>query len=525
MASKLSRFQRIREQVQALLREEGLVRAESGAWFHRLLHFGVMVWKSFSRNRCPVRAAALAYVTLLALIPMLAVVMSITSSVLKKQGEDRIRDFIQQFVADITPPGTLSTTQDFSPFTSAAPQANPGLGEASGTGASLPPNSTKTRGRHDVALRSLLQGDNAVEARDAIARHIYGFIQNTRSAELGLTGTALLIFTAISMLSRIETTFNDIWGVPRGRSWFQRIVLYWGVLSLAPILLVAALGLATGPHLHGTRQLLTTMPFVGTLLFGLLPILVLCLTFAAFYILMPNTKVDWRAALVGGAVAGLLFHLNNVGSVLYVSRVVTNFKIYGSLALVPVFMIGLYFAWVILLLGSQVAYAFQNRAAYLEEKQLEAVNQRTRELIALCLMTSIGARFARGEAPSSLNGLAEELAVPTRLIREIMRSLCSARLAIETAGGETAYLPARPLEAITVHDVLLSLRAEGGRDWRSFEEPAHQAVCGEFGRVQEAERQAAASVNLLALVNRAQRVSTEPASAILEPNPRMLSGV
>ncbi len=525
MASKLSRFQKIREQVQALLREEGLARAEGGAWFHRLLNFGVLVWKSFSRNRGPVRAAALAYVTLLALIPMLAVVMSITSSVLKKQGEDRIRDFIQEFVANITPPGTLSTNQDFSPFTSAAPEAKPGLDQAGRTSGSTPLASTETKSHNDAALRSLLQGDNAVEARDAVARHIYGFIQNTRSAALGLTGTALLIFTAISMLSRIETTFNDIWGVPRGRSWFQRIVLYWGVISLAPILLVTALGLATGPQLHGTRHLLATMPFVGTLLFRLLPIVVLCLTFSAFYMLMPNTKVDWRAALVGGGVAGLLFNLNNVASVLYVSRVVTNFKIYGSLAMVPVFMIGLYFAWVILLLGSQVAYAFQNRAAYLEQKQLEAVNQRTRELIALCLMTSIGGRFARGQAPSSLTGLAEELAVPTRLIREILRSLCSTRLVIEAAGGETAYLPARPLETITVHDVLLSLRAEGGRDWRTFEEPAHKAVCGEFGRVQEAERQAASSVNLLALVHRAQGVSGESAGEILESSPHLLSGV
>ena len=103
----------------------------------------------------------------------------------------------------------------------------------------------------------------AVKARHAMARYIHEFIQNTRSGALGVTGSMLLIFVAISMLSRIEDTFNDIWGVARGRSWFMRVVLYWGVISLAPMLLVVALGLATGPHLEGTRKLLTTMPFVG----------------------------------------------------------------------------------------------------------------------------------------------------------------------------------------------------------------------------------------------------------------------
>src|SRR5205823_1203984 len=169
-----------------------------------------------------------------------------------------------------------------------------------------------------------------------------------------------------------------------------RIVLYWGVISLAPLLMIVALGLATGPHLEGTKKLLITMPFVGHLIFQFLPIVVLCLTMALFYILIPNTKVDWRAALVGGLVAGVLWHLNNAISVLYVSRVVSNSKIYGSLGLVPVFMIGLYCSWLILLFGAQIAYAFQNRATYLEEKQIESINQRGREFIALRLFTCIG---------------------------------------------------------------------------------------------------------------------------------------
>jgi len=343
-----------------------------------------------------------------------------------------------------------------------------------------------------------------LQARKTVARSIHQFIQNTQSGTLGVTGTVLLIFTAISLLSRIEVTFNDIWGVARGRSWFMRIVLYWGVISLAPILVVTAIGLATGPHLESTRELISAMPFISNLLFQFLPVMLLCLSFAAFYSLMPNTKVDWQAALVGGLVGGLLFHLNNLASVLYVSRVVSSSKIYGSLGLVPVFMIGLYFSWLILLFGAQVAYAFQNRVTYLEERQVENINQRGREFIALRLMTTIGQKFDGGEAPPTASVLGEELSVPTRLARQILQTLISARLVVETAGLETAYLPARPLEDISCHDILQAMRASQGQELATRDEPVRAEVLGEFCRIQEAERQAAASVSMLSLVNRAE---------------------
>lgn len=508
MAKKVSRFHRIRERARALLDERVAGSPASMSKWQRLAHFWVMVCKSFTRNRCPVRASALAYATVLALIPMLAVAMSITSALLKKQGEDQIDQFIVKLVASVT---TQVTTKTNSPDdladrtaettnpppsvavvdTTAEPTNNPAMAAGSG-------ETNKSR------LPAFAQAKEAVNTRHAIARYIHEFIQNTRSGTLGVTGSIALVFVAISMLSRIEDTFNDIWGIARGRSWFMRIVLYWGVLSLAPMLLIVALGLASGHHLAGTTKLLTAMPFVGTLAFQVLPVVLLCLAFAVFYSLMPNTKVHWRAALAGGLAGGILFHLNNVVSVLYVSRVVSNSKIYGSLGLLPVFMIGLYFSWLILLFGAQVAYAYQNRASYYEEKQIENINQRGREFVALRLMTCIGQRFTRGEPPPSATEIAEALAVPTRLVQQIMETLGAARLVTEAAGDEPAYLPSRPLENITCHDVLLALRASQGQELDTRDEPTRSEVYGEFHRIQEAERQAAAAVTMLALVNRAQ---------------------
>jgi len=331
---------------------------------------------------------------------------------------------------------------------------------------------------------------------------------------LGVTGSVLLIFAAISMLSRIEDTFNDIWGVARGRGWFTRIVLYWGVISLAPMLVIVATGLAGGVHPGGASKLLTAIPVLRSAVFQVAPVILLCLAFAAFYMLMPNTKVRWQAALAGGLVGGGLFHLNNALSVLYVSRVVSASKIYGSLGLVPVFMAGIYFAWLILLFGAQVAYAYQNRASYVEEKQLEQINQRGREFVALRILTCIGQRFLRGEPPPSVVEMGKDLAVPTRLAQQLAQALCAARLMVEVVGGESAYVPARPLESISCHDVLLALRAGQGQELATRDEPAREEVYGEFQRIQQAEREAASSVTLLDLVNRAEMKRLEKAGSL-----------
>lgn len=482
---------------------------------YRFVHFWVLVGRSFTRNRCPVRASALAYTTLLALIPMLAVVVSVTSSLLKTEGEERIDQFIVQLVATLTPPAAVTTNGVVIklPARSAAATAAETTNQ-NDTAVATAETGSADHGTNQAALAVLAQNDKAIAARKSVARQIHEFIQNTRSGALGVTGTVLLIVAAISMLGRIEDTFNDIWGVAQGRSWFMRIILYWGVITLVPVLLVVALGLATGPHLEATRKMLTTLPFVSQHLLSLglqlLPILVLCLTFGLFYVLIPNAKVMWSAAFVGGFVSGVLFHLNNMVSVLYVSRVVSNSKIYGSLGLLPVFMIGLYFSWLILLFGAQVAYAYQNLAAYLEERQVENINQRGREFIALRLMTLIGQRFDQGQPPPTIGELSVRLSVPTRLIRQLMQVLTAARLVVETAGQEPAFLPARPLETMTCHDILLALRAGQGQELATRDEAGRAEVYGEYQRIQEAERVTAASVTLLALVHRAQ--SQLPAS-------------
>ena len=516
----IKRFSRLAEIITGAHPRAGGPAPRSESELTRLEHFAhfwVLVFQSFQRNRCFIRASALSFSTLLALIPMLAVAISVTSSLLKSQGEDQIYRVIDKFVSTLVPPAEVSTnnppvTPGLTALALAAMATNTPAGAdtntlATGTNATSVTNPAATTGN---------PGETRVTAQKEAARSIHEFVQKTRSGTLGIFGMLLLIYVAISMLAGIEATFNDIWGVTRGRSWLWRIVLYWSVLTMGPLALAGASSLAGGAHLAAARQLISQTPFIGELIFKFLPLLIIWLVFALIYLTVPNTKVRLSSALAGGVLAGSLWHLNNLLAYLYVSRVVTNSLIYGSLGLVPVFMAGLYLSWVILLFGVQVSYAFQNRQAYLQEKFAENVNQRGREFIALRLMTCLGLRYQNGQSPATAPQIAFELGISTGLAEQILQPLIAARLIAEVAGPEAAYFPARPLEAINAHQVLLAVRSVNQPEVLTREEPARDEIYGEFARIEEAERAAAAAVTLQALVNRA-RAKSEPVALPAAP--------
>ena len=510
----LSKFKRALGWVRDFLDEKALGSANGAplSRLHKFAHFWLMVWKSFTRNRCPVHASALAYTTLLALIPMLFVVISVSSSILKQEGGNRINHLVDKLVLSLTPP-TLAITNALPTSTSSASASNSataidGSNNRASSETNRPPNTNNPGSTTAPDAKAV-----AVD-RQQIIKWINDFINNIQTAKLGVTGAVVLVFVAISMLNRIEETFNDIWSVKQGRGWVARIIQYWAVISLGPVLLAVGLGLSNGPYLDSTRHLLHSLPLLSRLLFQFLPVVLLCLAFAFFYRLMPNTKVPWQAALVGGLVGGVLWHLNNYFSVLYVSRWVSYSKIYGSLYIVPVFMIGLYLSWLILLFGAQVAHAYQNRTAYLQEKQAENINQRGREFIALRLMECVGQRFQRGQPPATVLEIAHSLAAPLSVIQQLTQTLLATRLVVEVAGLEPAYAPARPLESITCHDILLALRAGQGQELATRDDPARTEVYGEFERIMEAEKKAAAAVTVRAMVDRTGKLAALPGAPI-----------
>jgi membrane protein len=471
----------------------------------RFVHFWTLTARHFVNNRCLVRAEALAYTTLLAFIPLLAVAVAITSTLLKSQGEDQIYHMIDRFVSNIMPPATITNTTHV-----AIPDGHPGWpGLAATTNGSDATNFVFTATNSEAATNNpvvLLSNTNAPEdarvvtAQKEAARSIHAYIQNALNNKIGVAGMVVFVVIAIGMLRRVEETFNDIWGVTQGRTWRRQISNHFTIIVLGPVLLITATTLASGRYLHATHFLAERMPVLGSILQQLLPLTVLWLTFALLYMFVPNTHVKFSAALIGGLTAGTLWHLNNAFAFFYVSRVITNSEIYGKLGLVPVFMLGLYLSWVIVLFGAQVAYSYQNRAAYLQDKIADNVNQRGREFVALRIMTLLGQRFQNGLPPASVVQLSDELGVPSRLAQRILRTLAAAKLVTEVAGDEGAYAPARPLEMITAHDILSALRTGSGRELPVGRTPALAAIYGDFARIEAAERAASEKISVQALV-------------------------
>jgi len=468
------KLKRLQQEAQTLLDDRRAAASETlqSSRLRQFAHFWVLVVRSFIRNRCPVRASALAYSSLLAMIPMLALVLSVTTSILKAQGEKPIREFVDKLVQSVTP------------YVSA-----------------------ESMNQDDPLERLATARAEAAKARKEAADKIKEFIDRTKTGAIGATSAIVLIFVAISMLARIETAFNDIWGVLRGRSWYMRVVLYWAAITLGPVVMISALGLTTTGQLNlsasSKLHFLTDIPLVKSLISGLLPAMVLSLTFAMVYLLLPNTKVQLSAAVVGGLTAGLLWHVNNKLSVLFVSRITSNNAVYGSLGMVPVLMIGIYLGWLILLFGAQVAYAFQNRQAYLQERLAEGINQHGREFAALRLMTQLARHFQRAEKPPTLTELATACGVPTRLANQILQTLVQNKLAIEVLDREIGYAPARPLDRISAHDILTALRTGSGQDLATREDDIRQRLREEFTRIQQAEEAVAQPVTLQKLVETA----------------------
>jgi membrane protein len=482
----IAKFKQLQEQMSAVFFDRGEMDEGRLTPLQRFGHFWVLVTRSFINNRCPARASALAYTTLLALIPLLAVVIGVSTSLLKEQGEGPIKDLVNVFVAKVAPQLDLVTVDEALAIVA---------------GEEVPEGETReieTRGSQEVA------------------RRIHDYIKNIHSGALGATGMVILVFIGISLLSTIETTINDIWGAKRGRNWFSRIVQYWAAITLGPLLLVLVVGfksvsyLDRVPFVRATWNYMQNAPFLQTLLGFAIPFVLLALTFSLFYQLMPNTKVHWRAALVGGLVASLLWHVNSHLNVIYMSQVVRNTQIYGSLGMVPVFLIGLYLSWLILLFGAQVSYASQNRAAYYQERQAEGVNERGREFVALRIMTFIAQRFHRGERPPTAQLIAEALAVPSRLICKIMEPLLGKRLLVEARGDDTGYVPGRPLDQITYEDVLEAIRSGQGQELETRDEPARDQVRCEFDKILDAEYEVAGAVTLENLVNHSPVCKEEP---------------
>src|SRR5256714_5259899 len=185
---------------------------------------------------------------------------------------------------------------------------------------------------------------------------VTGYIEqfSGQAGRLTALGSAVLAVTAFLMMFTIERAFNSIWRVSRPRPLAQRILVYWATLTLGPVLIGASLSITSylvGVSLGFARQ----SPFAGAAILGLVPFVLTCAAFTLLYYFVPNRAVKPRHALIGGLVAALAFEIMKRSFALYIAQIPTYALVYGAFAVIPVFLLWIYFSWVVIVIGALIA--------------------------------------------------------------------------------------------------------------------------------------------------------------------------
>lgn len=378
-----------------------LHRANSVA--RSILQIGIVVVEGFSRHQLLMRARALTYYAVLALVPLLAIAMAIVG--------------------------------------------------AFGVDSNLA----------ELAVERVAAGSPEAKAR------ILELVGAVNFGALGTVGAGFLLGTTVLGLVSVERNLNAIWEVDRPRGWERRIPDYFAVLLVAPLLLAVAISVGTSLRSDAVVSYLLEIPgFEQVYRLGLrqVPIVLTSLGFSLLYWFLPNTRVRFLSALLGGVVAGSGFSAAEWAYVTFNIGVSRSNALFGTLAALPLLLVWIYVSWVIVLAGAEVAVAHQRLGPLRRAHRVREVNAADRESIGLAVAAEAARAFRAGEGPVAVDDLCDRLDAPGGVVRELVGDLARAGILGPTAEEDRVQL-ARAAEGIALSDLLHILR--GSRDSR-FEE-------------------------------------------------------
>jgi len=301
-------------------------------------------------------------------------------------------------------------------------------------------------------------GDKGIEITDKLMM----LVNNVNGSVLGGIGLTFFIYTAISMVQKIEESFNYVWYVSKPRSFSRRFTEYMLILLIGPVAIAIALGALASLQNEAIVQWAANNAFLGPLFAAtskLTPFLIITAVFTALYKYMPNTEVRFRSALVGGLTGGFLWSALGLIFAAFVANSARTQAIYASFAIAITTLLWLYLNWLILLIGSQLAFYFQNPAYMRIGRREPRLSNAMRERLALNVMLIVGTAFRDSNKSINQRSLSEELRIPSITVAPIIAGL--QRNGLLTTTEKDELLPGREMARITLHDILDVVRLDG----------------------------------------------------------------
>jgi membrane protein len=317
-------------------------------------------------------------------------------------------------------------------------------------------------------------------ASTQLTESVLQFVANMRGDLLGSIGLAFLVYTVFSTVRKVEASFNFLWHVERPRTFIRRFSGYTSVMILGPVLLAVALGLLGSAERTPLARSAVEIPAFGWIVNAArsgLPYVIVTIVFSAMYAFIPNTKVQLRAALIGGVTSGIIWAVMGqlfTAFILYSSTLVA---IYTGFAVVLITLVWVYLSWLILLIGAQLAFYVQFPQYLRHGQEMVELTGKDREQVALSIMYLISNDYAAGHVPWTAQRLADELDLPSIALAPVLYSLEKGGFLLATE--RESFVPGRTPEGILLSDVLENIRTcPGGRLTVAVRaiEPAVQAM-------------------------------------------------
>lgn len=299
--------------------------------------------------------------------------------------------------------------------------------------------------------------------------YAHNLLANTNGGLMAAVGILLLFWTVMKLLGSIEDSFNEIWEIKKGRTFIRKFTDYLSIMLLAPVLIVLSGGITViiksqvsyaVENIHVLQQLGSVVQVV----LRLLSMLLMSALFVFIYMVLPNTRVNFKSAFWAGLIAGCLFELAEWAYLSFQIGAVRYNAIYGSFAALPLFLIWVQYSWFIVLFGAELAFANQNVDHYELENEIQKISIRYKRILSLLVANRVVKQFTEAKPALTAIEIAESLDLPVRLVRNIIFDFTEAGLFSEVklqSDKEIAYQPALSDAQMTVGFVIGELEKLG----------------------------------------------------------------